>query len=129
MTTVAPMLACGSLRFTTGDSILILSTLGLWLAAFILGGINFGLIFRSGKSKRFAFLHFCLTWVYIVPFLLLANGHLNLINSNVVIVAIYAIPGMTIAHFAYLFSGWRKERKLREQRDASATFVEPIDAN
>jgi len=114
MSTVSPMLACGSMHFTAGDLALIYSVLGGWLASLVLAFVNPCLVCFSDASTRSKSAHLMIWAVYVGSGLVVWMSGLASMQSPAWLIPIFGVPILAIAHFVALL--WtRRQIRLKRQ--------------
>jgi hypothetical protein len=113
MPNLSLILACGSIRITPAQTVIILALAACWLAACILCLVNPVIIFRTSRMRSFRLTH-CLVWLCYMglgTFLFcLSEIFNNRVGANIAMVLAIAVPLIVIGHFFYLLK-WRRRLK------------------
>src|SRR5437899_5225739 len=112
MTTISPVLACGSMSFGAGVDALISSVVCGWLVSCILVVVNLCLITFLRASTRFKVTNVGVFSVYGICAFALFAGWFGDVFSPAIFFPVFGIPVLVISHFAYLL--WTR-RRLRLQ--------------
>ena len=110
MITASPILACGSMHFTAGQSALIYTFIGAWLASFILAFVNPLLILFMQASTRFRWINAAIFSAYAIAALTLLGDGFGGVTDSAIVFPIYGVPACAISHFCYLLWARRKPR-------------------
>lgn len=124
MSTEMTVLACGSMRFTTADYIVIYGVVSLWTISFLIALPNLCLAAFVKRSLSFKVTHGALFLSYRVPMIALVSGLISSFNGSVGILlfAAFGLPIAALFHFVHLLLTYRKlrpkrERKIEQQSD------------
>src|SRR6266705_1363430 len=113
MIAASPILACGSMHFTAGQSALIYTFIGAWLASFILAFVNPLLVAFMQASTRFRWINAAIFSAYAIAALTLFSSGFGGVTDSAIVFPIFGVPASTISHFCYLL--WMR-RRLRIER-------------
>src|SRR5579859_4514354 len=113
-----PFFACGNI-FTPFESAVFTSMLLAWLASLVLSIVNPCLIVFLGVGTRSKFMHLAFWAVYFGTGLTLwvsaFAGYVAYTKSEAWLIPVYAVPILTISHFAILLL-IRRRIRLKKQR-------------
>jgi hypothetical protein len=120
MSTVSPILACGSMHITAGDLALIYSVLGGWLASLVLAFVNPCLICFWDVSTRSKSAHLLIWAVYVGSGLVVWVRGLGGMQSQAWSIPVFGVPILAISHLVVLL--WtRRQIRLKKKRATDDT--------
>lgn len=121
MTTISPILACGSLNLDAGTAALIYFVLGGWLLSFVLAFANPLLIAFLSLRPRYKATHYAIYAVNLGSGLFLISWASKSIHSDAFWILLFGIPILAISHFIALLWILRQTRRRKQTTNAAPT--------
>jgi len=116
MSTISPVLACGSMHFSTGDLAVIYSVVGSWLIGCVLAFANLCLITVLDTATRVKIAHLVFFSFYAFCAFGLFTGWFGNLSAWYPLIPIFGVPVLVILHFSFLL--WLRKRLRRKSLDS-----------